>query len=172
MKTRVIPAQITTVEDKIAGSLSLTQILLLMTPIFWTAIVYALFLPLLQLAIYKVALISIVLTLCLILAIRIKEKLVLNWLVVLITYQLRPKYYLFNKNDAFLRVMDFPSFEKKHKTLFKKAVKKNTDKEKSKPFSLREAVRLDGLLSDPKYTFSLKTVKKGGFNVDIRQTHE
>jgi hypothetical protein len=33
MRTRVIPAQITTVEDRIAGNLNLTQILLLMIPV-------------------------------------------------------------------------------------------------------------------------------------------
>ena len=41
MRTTVIPAQITTVEDKIAGSLNLTQILILMIPVFWATIVYA-----------------------------------------------------------------------------------------------------------------------------------
>ncbi len=60
MKTQVIPAQITTIEDKIAGNFSLTQILLLMFPVFWAAAVYTLLSPSLQLAWYKLPVILIV----------------------------------------------------------------------------------------------------------------
>jgi len=35
MRTRVIPAQITTVEDKIVGNLNLMQMAILMVPIFF-----------------------------------------------------------------------------------------------------------------------------------------
>jgi len=172
MKTQVIPAQITTVEDKIAGSLSLTQILLLMTPVFWTALVYALFLPQLKFAIYKVPVIGIVLIICLILAIRIKEKLILNWLMVLVTYNMRPKFYVFNKNDKHHRIMDIPSFAKKKNKHLKKSLALSQDEKQSNSISFRELIKLDGILTNPKYTFSLKSTKKGGLNVAIHQTHE
>lgn len=172
MKTRVIPAQITTVEDKIAGSLSLTQILLLMTPVFWTAMVYALFMPQLKFAMYKVPIIGVVLLISLFLAIRIKEKLILNWLMVLVTYNMRPKYYVFNKNEKYLRAMDMPSFTKQKNIKHKKSLALNQNEAQSKTVSLRELIKLDGILTNPKYTFSLKSTKKGGLNVAIQQTHE
>ena len=45
MRTTIIPAQITTVEDKIAGSLNMTQTLIMMFPVLWTALVYILLFP-------------------------------------------------------------------------------------------------------------------------------
>ncbi len=113
MRTTVIPAQITTVEDKIAGSLNLTQIMILMVPVFWTTAVYTIFSPAMHLAWYKIPVILIVLFACLILSLRIKGKVLVEWLLVLAKYYGRPKYYLFNKNDSYLRSLDLPVFEKK-----------------------------------------------------------
>ncbi len=57
MRTRIIPAQITTVEDKIAGSLSMTQILIMMIPVGLTAVIYVLLAPSMKLVSYKLILI-------------------------------------------------------------------------------------------------------------------
>jgi len=78
MRTTVIPAQITTVEDKIAGNLNITQIIILMIPIFLTTILFAFVPPVMKLVWYKIPLILIVLFICLILAWRIKGRVVLN----------------------------------------------------------------------------------------------
>ncbi len=83
MRTTIIPAQITTVEDKIAGSLNLNQILILMIPVFWAAIVYAFLVPIMKLSTFKLGLILIVAFICLILAFRIKEKIIAEWLSTL-----------------------------------------------------------------------------------------
>ena len=115
MRTRVIPAQITTVEDKIAGNLNITQIGLLMVPIFFGTLVYMLFPPIMYIAWYKLAVILFVLFISVLLALRIKGKVVLHWVIILIQYNLRPKYYLFNKNDDYARTMDIIIFEKKQK---------------------------------------------------------
>lgn len=106
MKARSIPAQITTVEDKIAGNLNFTQIALLMIPVFWGMTVYVLFAPSMHFAWYKLPLVIAVGITSLILSLRIKEKLILNWLLILLRYNLRPKYHIFNKNDMFLRSID------------------------------------------------------------------
>lgn len=172
MRTTVIPAQITTVEDKIAGNFNLTQILILMVPIFWTTIVYTLFLPTMQLAWYKVPLILMVLFICLTLSLRIKGKVVLNWLVILLTYNLRPKYYVLNKNDAYLRRLDVPAFEKKPLPLLKKRIVKNEKKQETQNFSLREFIQFDHVTGNPKYTISYKSGKKGGINVAFGQVQK
>src|ERR1035437_7132403 len=103
MRTTVIPAQITTVEDKIAGSLNMTQVMLLMVPVIFTTIAYAILPPRMHIEAYKIVLVLIVLLISLILSLRIKGKVVLSWLVILFTYNVRARYYVFNKNDIFLR---------------------------------------------------------------------
>ena len=108
MRTTIIPAQITTVEDKVAGSLNMTQVLILMTPILWTAIVYILLTPSMKLTSLKLVLIIISTTISGILALRIKDKIVAEWLGVLLKYRLRPKYWLYNKNDITNRTVDVP----------------------------------------------------------------
>src|SRR5258706_11439844 len=111
MRTTIIPAQITTIEDKIAGSLNFTQILLLMTPVLWGALVYTLFALVMKLAPYKIGLVLFVTMISLILAMRVKEKIVAEWLGILVSYRLRPKYYLFTKNDITERIVDLPFIE-------------------------------------------------------------
>lgn len=161
MRTTVIPAQITTVEDKIAGSLNFTQILLLMVPVFWITFVYAIFPPKLHLMWYKIPLALIVLLVCLVLAVRIKEKIVLHWLLVILRYSLRPKYYLFNKNDSFSRDMDLP-IEKKARKYKVEAVKKQKE---NTNFGIAELVYLENLVKEKNYSLSFKNTKKGGLNV-------
>jgi len=168
MKTVAIPAQITTVEDRIAGNLNLTQLLLLMFPVLFGALVYIVFLPALSFSLYKVPLVVLSIIVCLPLAIRIRGKLVLSWLTVILAYNLRAKYYVFDKNDTYARKMQLPAFEKKKHILFKKAVKE----EKQKVFpalSVANLLKLDDLVTNPKYNFTLKNSAKGGFHVAFEQ---
>lgn len=169
MRTTVIPAQITTVEDKIAGSLNLTQIFILMVPVFWTTLVYAVFPPFMKLAWYKLPVVLAVLALCVILAMRIKGKIVLNWLLVLIRYNLRPRYYIFSKNDAYLRDLCLPEFEKKQRKILHKAGKKEEIKISANSFGVKELMNLRKFINNPNYTLSLKPDKRGGLYVALEQ---
>lgn len=103
MRTTVIPAQITTVEDKIAGNLNLAQILLLLGSLFIAVFIYAVLPAKLQFSLYKLPLIILGFITCATLALRIKGRIVLNWLFILAGYYLRPGYYVANKNDIYLR---------------------------------------------------------------------
>jgi glucan phosphoethanolaminetransferase (alkaline phosphatase superfamily) len=108
MRTTIIPAQITTVEDKIAGSLSMMQILILVFPILFTALVY-IFLPTpMKLNPYKIALVLTSVVICIGLVIRVKDKIIAQWLGVILKYYFRPKYFLYNKNDLTGRTVDVP----------------------------------------------------------------
>lgn len=169
MRTTVIPAQITTIEDKIAGNLNLTQILILMVPIFWTTIVYALLSPRMKLMWYKFPLVLIVLFICLTLSLRIKGKVVLNWLIVVLKFNIRPKFYLFNKNDTYQRVIDLPVFPKKQ---IKLPAIKTAKKEAVKPtpnFNISDFAKLENFIKNPKYSLSFKSAKKGGVDVAFEQ---
>jgi hypothetical protein len=169
MRTTVIPAQITTVEDKIAGNLNLTQILILMVPIFWTTIVYTLCAPSMHLAWYKIPLVLVVLFVCLVLSLRIKGRVFIEWLFVLFNFAFRPKYYLFNKNDSYLRTLDLPVFEKKPVKLFKLKIAKKEAKQTTSNWSIADLVRLERLIASSKYSLSFKSGKKGGVNVAFRE---
>lgn len=98
MKTSIIPAQITSVEDRIAGSLSLTQIMLLLSCLFLCVGVYALVPEPNTLNIYKIILIATKTTVFGACAIRYKGKLLMYWFAEIIAYFLRPKKYVFEKN--------------------------------------------------------------------------
>jgi len=167
MRTTIIPAQITTVEDKIAGNLNLTQILILMMPVFWTTILFAFVPPVMKLAWYKVPLILIVLVICLVLALRIKGRVVFNWLILLLKFKVRPAYFIFNKNDNYLREVEIPIKEKKQKVSVVKAIKTLVKKENE--LAQVESVKFLHIINDQKNSLSFKLSDKGGLNVAIEQ---
>lgn len=153
MRTTIIPAQITTVEDKIAGSLNFAQILLFMAPVLFGTLVYTLFLPFMRIMPYKIGLVLLVALICLVLAIRVKEKIVAEWLVVLLRYKLRPKYYHFNKNDLTERIVDLPFIEPAQN--LKKALVKN-QKKLERELSVKELVKLEQAMSSRRLAVSFR----------------
>lgn len=170
MKTQSIPAQITTVEDKIVGNLNLTQIMLLIVPVFWVMIVYTLFYPTMSFAIYKLPLILSVSLTSIVLSVRFKNKLILNWLKILLKYNLRPRYYVFNKNESFLRQIDIVSMPLH--TYKKASVPQIAKAAVRKDVSFVDLVRLERLITNPSYTLTVKSFKKGGLNVSFEQVKQ
>jgi len=169
MRTRVIPAQITTVEDRIAGSLNLNQLFLLMIPVFWATIEFVILPPKLHVTLLKVVIALLIAGVCGILALRIKGKVIINWLIILLRYNLRPRWYVLNKNDAYLREMHLPVFEKRQSRLFRKKKAVAKDEKSLQQIVLSDIIRLEQLITNPDFTFSVKTNKKGGLNVGIEQ---
>jgi len=148
MRTTIIPAQITTVEDKVAGSLNMTQVLILMTPILWTAIVYILLMPTMKLTSLKLMLIIISTTISGILALRIKDKIVAEWLGVLLKYRLRPKYWLYNKNDIANRTIDIPDIP--DIAISKRKTTKKASSDQKTEINISDLVRLEKLIDSGK----------------------
>jgi len=148
MRTTIIPAQITTVEDKIAGSLNMTQILILMFPVLWTALIYILFAPAMKLVPYKLGLIGVVIMICLILVIRIKDKIVAEWLGVVLRYQFRPKYWLYNKNDIANRIIDIPDIP--DIAISKRKTTKKASSDQKTEINISDLVRLEQLIDSGK----------------------
>ena len=162
MRTQVIPAQITTVEDKIAGNLNFTQILLLITPVLLSTAVYVLFPPSMSFVVYKLIIIATLSLICLILAIRIQGKVLVNWLGVVLKYALRPKYYVFNKNDTFQRELYLPEVVKK---VSGQALKQKAAKTTTVHLGIPDLVKLEHSLVKGNLGMTFKTAKKGGLNV-------
>ena len=164
MKNTVIPAQITTVEDKIAGNLNLTQIMLLMLPVFSGIVFYAMIFPQMKISITKIILESIIFIVSSVLAIRVKGKLIVNWLIVILKFNLRPKYYLFDKNNSYLREIYLPIFKTKKVLKISKAkvIKKNIQ-----VADVFETHKLNNLIKNQSISYKLD--KGGAINVAFEQ---
>lgn len=156
MRTTVIPAQITTVEDRIAANLNLTQIVLLLTSLFIATFIYVTFPPQLGFSLYKIPLFILTFIIFGTLAIRIKGRVVFSWLFVLSAYYLRPKYYLYDKNDLTTRKEEY-----KVETITSKETNKNEKKivNKAQSISISELIRMETVLANPKNTLSVRFKK-------------
>lgn len=142
MRTTVIPAQITTVEDTIAGNLTLTQILLLLAPVLAATGIYAVLPEKMSFSVYKIVLTTIISLVFVILSIRVKGKIILSWLGVMIVYFSRPKHYLFDKNDSYCReeIVVMSKQKQPHKQIASSKTKKSNDTEVSN-FDYQSAIR-------------------------------
>lgn len=104
MRTTIVPAQITTVEDKVISGLNLIQLILLTIPVVLSGLIFS-FLPVRMTLtpIYKLSLILTTFLFFGILALRLRGKLIIDWLILILRFKLRPRVYLYNKNSPYLR---------------------------------------------------------------------
>ena len=169
MKITVVPAQITTVEDRVAGNLGFSQLILFAIPVFGGSLLYAILPPSMEFSLYKIIVVITIAILSSILAIRIKGKIILFWLVIILSYNLRPKLYVFNKNTNSYRE-DYPEVPKVK-------VKKIDTAKLHAPAVLKrlsgiERARLYVDLDNPINRLRFETNKKGGINVCIAEVQE
>lgn len=94
MKTSVVPAQVTSKEDTITGNLTLTQLILLVIPIFVSVGVFIVVPPLMHMTIIKVILTVILSVPFIGLAVRLQGILVLEWIKLILSFKFRPRLYL------------------------------------------------------------------------------
>jgi len=164
MKVTVVPAQVTTVEDRIAGNLGLSQLLLLAVPVFGSSALYIILPPIMHGAAYKYAVMLLSLLICSLLAIRIKGKILLFWLAIILRYNLRPRFYVFNKLSLHGRE------QYDHAVIVNEDEFSEVLKVAKKPLSLStaEVVKLEGLLDNPDANLSFEN-RKGGLYVRITE---
>ena len=158
MRTTIIPAQITTVEDRIAGSLNVNQILILLVPVLFSAVLYIAGAPALKLTPYKIVLAFLCIIICITLAIRIKDKIVAKWLLALLAYISRPRFFVYNKNNLTSRTVNIPVI---HMPNF--AAKNNFEaqiKVKNDEIKLTDLIKLDHLVSTGKVELNFQLGKK------------
>jgi hypothetical protein len=162
MKTTAIPAQITTVEDKIAGNLNLTQLLLLLAPLFLSIFVFAVLPEKMAFNKYKIVFIVFSFIICFALCLRVKERIVLTWLGLLIFYYFRPHLYVFNKNSSYLREEKHVKKEKAEKPALTSPKQKNT----AGSLSVIKLVQLENLfrLRNKKIVIKFKNKRRLALN--------
>lgn len=166
MKTTLVPAQVTTVEDKIAGNLGLQQLLLLASPVFIGGAMFILLPPFVKVTTLKVVLSTVIFVVCASMAIRIRGKLLIEWAVVLLRYNVRPRYSVYNKNDSYLRQAknDMQEVSENEEQVAK--VKKHIPVVPKLPTP--DLARLEAVIHDPRANFSISN-RKGKLNVHITE---
>jgi len=169
MKVTVVPAQVTTVEDRVAGNLSFSQLILFAIPVFGGSLLYAILPPFMGASLYKIVFIAIFALICTVLAIRIKGKIVLLWLITLLRYRLRPRRYVFNKNTTVSRE-DYPVVPDIAET--SSQVKKEEKRVTIPLLGLSEKAYLYDILNDPIGRLRFDITKKGGINVSIPEAKD
>jgi hypothetical protein len=158
MKSSIIPSQVTTIEDRISGSFSLTQIMLILSSVFVSVGIYAIVPEPNTIAGYKLALIVSVLTIAIILSIRISDKIILHHCVIILAFLLRKRTFVYNKNT--LKYRSVPTPQPKHTptpTLKRSPASEVSADSFSKNLSLQHNISIQ-------YKF-----KKGGLHVQASQ---
>ncbi len=100
MKQVTIPAQITSVEDKIAANLTLKQLGILLSGAILDLLVFSLIPKAFHLNFIKVILILFFFSISGSSALRIKGEICMQWFFLITKYFFRPRYYVFDKNTA------------------------------------------------------------------------
>lgn len=166
MRISIVPAQITTVEDKIAGNVSVQQAMLLGLPILFGFIIALVFPPSGQFVAYKIAIVLGLFVVCGSLAIRIKDRIVAQWLKLFVVYSARPLHYVYDKNSTYLRdIAQTEAVTEKIVTI--QQVKKpvvNTNN-----ISPKEFLRLEQFATDARAGMKFEIGKKGELNVRITE---
>ena len=166
MKVTVVPAQVTTVEDRIIGSLGFSQMILLVVPVFTSAILFAVLPPAMGSSPYKYTIMGIILLVCCLLAIRIKGKILAFWLITILRYNVRPKYYLFNKNSAAHREQYLAKQTKPEEADDKIKLKETVHLPK---LEFHETAKALATIDNPAAKVRFETTKKGGLNVRLTE---
>ncbi len=166
MKVTVVPAQVTTVEDRIIGNLGFSQMLLMIIPVFVSAALFALLPPFMGSAVYKYVIMGTLALICCILAIRIKGKILAFWLVTILRYNVRPKYYLFNKNTTALRQDFAPIVEQQIDTKTNEAKQERATRPR---LNTPETAKVLATIENPAARFRFETTRKGGLNVRLTE---
>lgn len=169
MRTTVVPAQVTTVEDRIMGNLGFSQLALLVIPLFIAAGIFIILPPVMHGSVYKYV-VSVVIALIFGgLAIRIKGKIILLWLVTILRFNLRPQYYLFNKNTDLFRGNDQPQTQ-----LTLEEVKPVVKRQKTTVprLALQDTARILETIQKQNSNLRFEMTKKGGLRVRFTEVKD
>lgn len=161
----VVPAQVTTVEDRIVGNLGMTQVILLATPILLAGLVFVFVPPTMQFTTYKVVGLTLLMAVFGTLAIRIKDKLVLFWIVMRVRYNVRPRYYVFNKNSTANR----EQYRTAPTELLADEPEKVKVRRQASKLTTAETVNVLDTINNPAANLTFATSKKGSLYVRITE---
>ena len=168
MKVTIVPSQITTIEDRIFGNLSLSQLVLLICPIVLSGIIYALLPTFHQITIAKLCVISFITICCIGLAVRFNSEIGAIWLIKIIRYQFRPRRFIYTHSSPYLRnagVFEIPTADN-----VPFASPRHTSKARTPKLSIRDVVLGEAIFEQLASRIRFEVNLKGGLNVRIKKT--
>lgn len=165
MKSTVVPAQITSVEDRIMGNFTFAQVLLLIVPLLVGTVLYVGIAPHSHFSILKVSLILIQFAFFGGLGLRINGKIMAQWLVIYATFYRRPRFYRFTKNDLAFRDVVMPTAVKPELT--ERPTSKLISPVALPRLTQTEQLHLDDVLNPDAVSVAFVLGKKGGINVSL-----
>jgi hypothetical protein len=168
VKSVTVPAEITGVKDKIGGYLMLNQVIILSSGLLLDFLIFIALPKFLTINLYKTTLMAIVFAVFGTLSIQYKGEIVLSWLLLILKYNLRPRYYIYDKNSLYLRNVSEPDFSANQKDT--KTVNTKPSSYKSS-ISTNERLRFKSLEYNKKLSLSFKTVK-GDLNVVVSEINK
>ena len=169
MKATVVPAQVTTIEDRIMGNLGFSQLALFVVPVFVGAGLFILLPPVMHGSPYKYLVAVLIGVMCGILAIRIKGKIILLWLVTILRYNLRPKYYLFKKSTATHR----EDYQMRKPDAVAETSKQQARQAATVPkLAFQDALQVLQTINNPESKLRFEMTKKGGLNVRLTEVED
>lgn len=169
MRTTAVPAQVTTVEDRIMGNLGFSQLVLFILPFFVGVGLFVILPPIMHGSLYKYIVMVVIATISSVLAIRIKGKIILLWLITIVRYNIRPKYYVFQKSTAAHRE------EYKLQKADTPEEAKTTDRAKVSELpklAFHDAVQVLETINKPGSNLRFEMTKKGGLNVRLTEVED
>lgn len=169
MRVSVVPAQVTTVEDRIIGCLGFMQILILVSAILCGAGVFVVLPPMMGEAWYKYGIIAAVLTVGSILSIRVRGVVLAHWVGIIVRYNQRPMYYVADKNTTAYRQRDKDKDDQAHMPVHTSPGTVSRHQPVHLDASARAKAR--AVIDDPAAHIRIATDKKGGVHVRITQVN-
>jgi len=168
MRATAVPAQVTTVEDRIMGNLGFSQLVLFVLPIFVGAGLFIILPPVMHGSLYKYIVVGVIATISSILAIRIKGKIILLWLITITRYNLRPKYYVFQKSLHHREEYTDTRAELSDEV---KATKRETVSLVPK-LAFHDAAYVLETINKPESNLRFEMTRKGGLNVRLTEVKD
>ena len=161
MKRSIVPAQITTVEDRVLGNLTPYQAGLISLPLIFGVLFYATLPPHFHLKLYKIGIIVGLELIGAILSIRKNDQMLIFWLITRLKYNLRPRYYIYNKNDSYLRnIPEFTPEKAEESTATVTAVQPELQE-----VPVGYAVLIEEIMADERVNLRFKTTRNGRLHV-------
>lgn len=166
MRTTVVPAQITTVEDRIIGSLTFTQVLMLMVPLITSTVSYVCLAPRLHATSAKLLFITIQFLFFGLLSMRVNGRILAEWLAIFLRFSLRPKLFVFTKNDPATRNVRMFAEEEEAEGQAEKIYERVRSVQPA--VGMPERQRISRLLTGSTVSVRFKFTKKGILNVSLK----
>ena len=173
MRISVVPAQVTTVEDRIIGCLGFMQILILVSAILCGAGVFVVLPPMMGEAWYKYGIIAAVLVVGSTLSIRVRGVILAHWVGIIVRYNQRPMYYVADKNTTAYRQRDkdIDIDDQAHMPVHAHASSGTASRHQPVLLDASARAKARAVIDDPAAHIRIATDTKGGVHVRITQVN-